>query len=379
MLLRWTLLMACAVQAQPPHRCNGHAEYCSRRYSDITFLGAHNSAFFGTRVTQNQEVPPAAQLDYGVRFLTAAMRRRHGVAHLCHTSCTMEDAGTLHAYLGKIGAWLARNPNEVVTLLLTQGQRLDVGVLDQVFRASGVAHLAFVPLTSPAPLAMSQWPTLGELIASGKRLVVFLGTSCRPPQTRRGHIDNSEDYHTDTARVPYLLPEFEYYFETPFSPTDPLFRSCDVHRPPNATASGSMYLVNHNLNKRVGHKSFLVPDWRHAPRTNSMIGSSGIGYHAGRCYQQHGRRPNVILVDYITQGEVLQTQELLNGFRTLAGTTAETTAGYFDISSPVPGFSEAPKVVEDASPYDEDDLCLAIPSLRHLSGIQSAGLDDASA
>lgn len=35
------------------------------------------------------------------------------------------------------------------------------------------------------------------------------------------------DYHADTTKVPYILDEFAYCFETPFSQTDPKFPQYD--------------------------------------------------------------------------------------------------------------------------------------------------------
>lgn len=34
--------------------CNGHDALCAMRYSDVTFVGSHDSAFVGPLITQNQ-------------------------------------------------------------------------------------------------------------------------------------------------------------------------------------------------------------------------------------------------------------------------------------------------------------------------------------
>jgi len=57
------------------------------------------------------------------------------------------------------------------------------------FVASGLQSLAYVPPSSSYPRDL--WPTLGELIDSGKRLVVFI------------------DYDYDTSKVDYLLGQFD--------------------------------------------------------------------------------------------------------------------------------------------------------------------------
>lgn len=156
--------------------CNGHSEYCTRSYSNITFVGSHDSPFVGPLPQQNQNIDVTAQLDMGIRYLQA--QTHHSVfdkntLELCHTSCFLEDAGTLKSFLETVKKWLDANPNEVVTLLLTNGDSAAISEFGDTFSSSGVNSYAYTP--SANPLSISDWPTLGELISSGKRLVVFLG------------------------------------------------------------------------------------------------------------------------------------------------------------------------------------------------------------
>lgn len=63
----------------------------------------------------------------------------------------------------------------VVTLLFTNPEGADVQtVWDPIFKSAGMDQLAFVPPNSPDPIKQSEWPTLGEMIDSGKKLVVFM-------------------------------------------------------------------------------------------------------------------------------------------------------------------------------------------------------------
>lgn len=56
------------VNTQP---CNGWAEFCERKYSNITMVTAHNSPFVRTgTVAANQALDVTAQLDDGVRMRT---------------------------------------------------------------------------------------------------------------------------------------------------------------------------------------------------------------------------------------------------------------------------------------------------------------------
>lgn len=156
--------------------CNGRTEYCTRAYSNITFIGSHDSAFVGDLPQQNQNIDITAQLDMGIRYLQAQTHKAlldDDVIELCHTSCLLEDAGTLEKYLTTIKTWLDDNPDEVVTILLTNGDSLDISLFGSTFVSAGIDSYAFVP--SSEPLAYADWPTLGDLIDSGKRLIVFLG------------------------------------------------------------------------------------------------------------------------------------------------------------------------------------------------------------
>lgn len=156
--------------------CNGREEYCGRRYSDITFVGAHNSPFVGPLPQHNQEISVTGQLNLGIRFLQGQTHLDiNEELHMCHTSCVLEDAGTLESYLGTIKSFLDANPEEVITLLITNGDRLDVGKFDDAFKASKINDYIYVPKSNPKALPLDAWPTLGELVSSNKRLIVFLG------------------------------------------------------------------------------------------------------------------------------------------------------------------------------------------------------------
>lgn len=91
---------------------------------------------------------------------------------MCHTSCFLLNTGPLVDYLERINTWMVAHPNEVVTLLLTNQDNVDVSVFGKAMVDSGLAKLAYTP---PKKLALNEWPTLQEMINSNKRLVMFLG------------------------------------------------------------------------------------------------------------------------------------------------------------------------------------------------------------
>lgn len=152
--------------------CNGNAALCDRKYSNITFIGAHNSPFVGIGPADNQLTSVSSQLSKGVRFLTAQTHDEDGAIQLCHSSCALKDAGTLQTFLTTVKTFLDANTNEVVTLLITNGDAIDINKFGDAFQASALDSYAYAP---GADLALDDWPTLGELIANNQRVVVFMG------------------------------------------------------------------------------------------------------------------------------------------------------------------------------------------------------------
>ena len=294
--LNSVLLMLCSfytlfVSAQTA--CNGHPELCTRQYSNITSIGTHDSAFVGLLPQDNQEVSVPDQLNAGIRFLQAQTHKSlfGNTLELCHTYCLERDAGPLSAYLSTVKTWLDNNPNEVITILLVNGDNVDISMFDDAYTSSGLKPYAYTPPTSP--IALSAWPTLQEMISAGTRLVAFLDAGANPS-------------------VPYILDEFTYFFETPYDTTDPTFPQCKIDRPSGlTTADGRMYIVNHFLDLDLG--GIDVPDDADDKTTNAATGKGSIGAQADICIGLYERAPWGVLVDYFDRGDVFTAQNTLNG------------------------------------------------------------------
>ncbi|ATY63264.1 PLC-like TIM beta alpha-barrel domain [Cordyceps militaris] len=276
--------------------CNGRDEYCGRRYSAMTHMGAHNSAFVGTLPTHNQYVSAPAQLDLGVRFLQLQTHAAPGAGaggsiELCHTYCWELDAGPLDAYLRALAAWMGTHPDEVVTLLLTNGDRIPVEAFDAAFRRAGLVQYVLRPR---GVMAKEEWPTLGEMIDAGTRLVVFMV--------------KKTDYGMDQTKVDYIINEFDYFWETPYGITDKTFPTCAVDRPPGGDPGRLMGIMNHMLNYRLGDVVF--PNQPDAARTNSK---ASIQAQVARCVAAWSHQPNVVLLDWVNIGEVAAAGLALNG------------------------------------------------------------------
>jgi len=278
--------------------CNGHAELCGRSYGNVTFAGAHDS-FASSEdpfaLAADQEVNITAQLDLGVRMLQAQSHMNDGVLHFCHTSCALFDGGPVVDYLNTVKSWMDANPKDVVTFLFTNPEGADVQtVWDPIFKAAGMDQLAFIPPNSTGtnPIKQSEWPTLGDMIDSGKRLVVFL------------------DADADTTRVPYILDEFSLAWETPFDSTDKSF-PCSVDRIHGPLATEDhLSIINHFLDDSLF--GITIPDKLDASTTNGV--ASITANVAGCAGFTAGRAPNFVLMDWINIGEPMTAVNQLNGF-----------------------------------------------------------------
>lgn len=144
-------------------------------------------------MASDQRVDIPTQLNFGVRLLQAQAHDNNGVLHFCHTSCILFDGGPVETYLATVKTWLDANPNEVLTFIFTNPDGLSLpSQWEPAFTASGIADLAYIP--PHLPMMQSEWPTLGDLIDSGKRVVVFLDAGANG---------------VDGGVVDFILPEFD--------------------------------------------------------------------------------------------------------------------------------------------------------------------------
>ncbi|KAF8640702.1 hypothetical protein AX17_000358 [Amanita inopinata Kibby_2008] len=300
--------------------CNGHAELCNRSYGNVSFVGAHDSYAIGqlNQLAVNQDQTITQQLNDGIRMLQMQAHTQNGQIFLCHTSCGLQNGGSLQDYLKTVKTWLDTNPNEVLSLLIVNIENLQASQYDAVFKAVGLDAISFVPQTSPLPA--SGWPTLGSMIDSGKRLVTFL------------------DNGADPSSVPYLIDEFTNIWETAFDVLDPSF-DCNVNRTKGDTST-QMYLINHFLDKLLFGQP--VPDVDQANVTNSATGPGSLGAQVSTCVAQYGRAPNFMLVDFYEfgAGSVFQVAASINGVAYNPTTAVATPSTGSPTASGVNGSSQ---------------------------------------
>jgi hypothetical protein len=247
--------------------CNNYPEFCSRPYGNITEVAAHNSPFVKSgNAAANQALDVTTQLNDGIRLLQGQMHFVNSTPHFCHTSCDILDAGPITDYLGSV-----YNP-------VTQY----VPFLEQ----TGLVDFAYLP--PKIPMAITDWPTLGSMILTGKRVIFFM------------------DYEANQTAVPYILDEFSQMWETPFDPTNRSF-PCTIQRPPAllpTNAPERLYITNHNLNCEISllGNSLLVPNIPLLNVTNNVTGFGSLGVNAQQCNETWNYPPKFLNVDYYNVG-----------------------------------------------------------------------------
>lgn len=254
--------------------CNGADELCSRRYDQVSYPTTHNAMANADDgwVGPNQTHDVARQLRDGVRALMLDTHPYLDGVYLCHSDCAFFGHRRLAETLTDIRAFLDQHPREVVTIIFeayvsaaqTEGAFVESGLLDYV-------HVQ--PLDQP-------WPTLHEMIASGKRLVVFS--------------DN------DRGARPWYHYVWDYAFETNFSYEKPQDLSCATNR---GDPSHSLFILNHFLTRGVGHINLA-----RLINYNPLFADRAL-----QCQEQDERLPNFVTVDFYNVGDLFQVVSTLNG------------------------------------------------------------------
>ncbi|KAL9082427.1 MAG: hypothetical protein Q9159_006416 [Coniocarpon cinnabarinum] len=278
----------------------------ARKYSDITFIGAHNSEALRTPENDwslfgNQYFNLTTQLDSGVRVIQAQGHRDpEGTAQirLCHSFCVFMDGGSLDGYLTEAKAWLDANPGEFLTFVWVN-VRVPLPHWVMAYYNTGFDVISYAPPEDKrGRMRVDDWPTIDEMLDSGKRAVTFLSNGA------------------DEDRIPWLLSEFDYVFETAYDNEDPENFDCEVERPcwPHSMVPDRLSFVNHFLYAKAGF-GFVYPNATYANHTNGAGTTEGeLGEHAMRCRARYERRPNFLLVDFFNEGDVWAVEHGMNAF-----------------------------------------------------------------
>lgn len=252
--------------------CNGSRRLCGRRYDEVAYATTHNAmsneedGFVGP----NQRYSVRRQLADGVRGLMLDIHEDAGEVALCHAFCALGRT-PLTDTLADIRAFLLRHPYEVVTIIFES--YVSAPRAEEAFAAAGLLDLVHSqPLGAP-------WPTLEEMIAADRRLVVFTD--------REG------------GAFPWYHDVWAYAFETHFSFSTPESMSCDPNR---GDPSHSLFILNHFLTHVFGSPE-LAEQVNHNPFFRDR---------ALRCRDERDTLPNFVTVDFYDIGDVTSVVAMLN-------------------------------------------------------------------
>lgn len=310
----WLLLCIVHSVQSTNTTCNGYSSLCSKLYSNVTFLGAHNSYAVGTGISDNQYYDVTVQLDDGVRLLQGqghnGTNKEGSTIELCHSSCALQDGGTLEKFLTKVKDWVVLNPTEVITILWVNSDSVPATSWAKAYVSSGLSNYSYAPTADK----VTTWPTMQSLISAGTTVVNFI---------------TSEEDHT---AVPYLLGEWTNIWETPYENTNWKNFTCGLDR---GTRPNTLYLANHFAYEEqdIVGISIDTPDTDDISKTNAK---DYVLEHGDLCASLNSRFPNFFLVDYYSaaSGGALQAVAEMNNVtyvtKTLGdGTTISAIAKFF--------------------------------------------------
>lgn len=312
-----------AAASVPATGCNGMRELCNRRVNDVMFPGTHNAMSAAdvpgwALANQRRSVP--RQLQDGIRLflldphygrraqsgrvltdfdaegrdrnkvareldppaLAAARRLGPSVARgrpgprdiwLCHTLCEL-GATRMTDTLASMRQFLDREPGNVLVLFLENYVKDDD--LADAFRETGTAKYAQT-LNRGEPL-----PTLGQMIASDKRLLLFT----------ENRVDG----------IPWLNYGFEWVQDTPLKAQRPGDLNC---RPSRGNPDSPILMLNHWIdrfppppsgNRKILTRSFLTRQIR-------------------RCERERQMPASFVAVDFYDQGALVDVARRINSER----------------------------------------------------------------
>jgi hypothetical protein len=267
--------------------CNGTHSLCSRSYDTVRYATTHNAMSNAANgwVGPNQNLTVPDQLALGVRALMLDNHKAGNLnsfnqiqvpdadpdtAYLCHAVCSLGKQ-LLENGLSEIVTFLDGNPGAVVTLIIESYLPHDLTAA--AFNAANLKQYAYQH-------EGGAWPTLGQMIDMGMRLVVL------------------QDVSVDPA-YPWLMNVWDHAFETNYSAAVPEDFSCDINR---GTGSNDLFIFNNFLTNVFGSPA-LAEQVNHNPALMDRI---------GECEAVHATPANFVTVDFIDIGDTILAIQTLN-------------------------------------------------------------------
>ena len=170
--------------------------------------------------------------------------------------------------------FLDKNPNEVVTLILDCSVKPE-DVFD-VFERHDIQKYLYRHDSD-------EWPTLGEMITTNQRLVVFSGMS-----------NGSRDWYLDKSK---------HMFQNQAKNRTVKACSCEIQA--GEAKTGNLFLL---------HRYIHAPLSRRVRNAKSNRFQNLMPF-VRKCGQEVGQIPNFIAVEWYTRGDAFEVVKQLNGLR----------------------------------------------------------------
>lgn len=257
--------------------CNGREVLCDRPLDEVTFAATHNSFASEERgynaAAMNQFTAVPGQLADGIRGLNFDLHEAEdgSGAWLCHQYCPL-GWQPLGEALVELRTFLEASPREVVLLVLES--YVPASVVEDAFAGAGL-----LPFVHAQPQGEA-WPTLGEMIATGRRLVVLTD-------------------HEGGA-LPWYHPEEGYLFDTAWGVASAAELSCDLIKP---QVPHGLFELDHTLTDPLA-----------SPELAEQINHNPFFLERARqCAAAVGKNPSIVAVDFYEIGDLLEVVDALNG------------------------------------------------------------------
>ena len=293
-----------------PAACNGHVELCDRRLDEVTMAASHNS--MSSTATgfylPNHLTTMRAQLDQGVRgFMIDTVYGRPAsdssvrtsfeptdsstlgaegqaaadavqarqtadlgdeAVYLCHSFCEIGAVDAV-AELTVVREWLDEHPREVLVFVVQDATSPEDTAA--IFEAAGYLDLVHTQSVD------EPFPTLGSMIESGRRVFVMV--------------------EEDAGSITWLHDAFEFSQETPFSFGSDEEFSCAPNR---GKPDSPLFVVNHFITLA-------------RPSNQTINDIDVLLSRAEQCRDERGLHPNLLSVDFVSEGDVMAVVDVLNG------------------------------------------------------------------
>jgi hypothetical protein len=258
----------------PPSECNGRAELCSRRFNEVVFPTTHNamSNFEENWAAANQNFGMKRQLNDGIRAMLFDTHEWNEDLYLCHSICALGNRLLVDALMD-IRTFLDEHPYEVLTFIIEDG--ISPAQTEEAFNAAGLADMMYVHEQG------EPWPTLYDMIVSGKRIVAGAESGSPPPAW----------YHHF----------WDLAWDTPYTFAKPEDFTCAPNR---GSKGNDLFLMNHWLSDPLS-----TPERAEVANEYTLLSS-----RAKQCRDEGGQLPNFVAVDFYDIGAVFKVVDELNGF-----------------------------------------------------------------